>query len=741
MYAFVTLIYFAGYFKTPYESNLFLATEILCSIFAVIKIKREQNWIKSNSKNLFLLILITFGLADLLYGLQRLTKVLEFAPSILSISELTYSISATFMFLFVATGFSKRKNKLYQDLLPLILASSFAVLMSYIFVLKPYFSREKEIQIFYSINSIYFNVLISIVSAMSVYLSLRVTNLSEFFATNGIALFGITSVAIGYSDSTGETPKYTVNHEAMWALSYILLLASTYFSDGNKGIFWTNGRSRPNSLRVSVALKIILTNILVVSVLNGFGAIDLKNAFSYSTVFYGFFGIWITSNLIALNSSKQFSLVLNSISENNNVLKSENDAAIKKVSISPKFYEFDSIISAYNETLEFADKKIEESKIANNEKVQVKAISELALQVSHDIRSPLAALEMISGSLNELPEDKRLIIRNSINRIRDIANSLLDKNRTLNERIKENTLSDVNTKDSGHTEGFSAILLCPLIDSIITEKRIQYRNHIGIRIEFNQSKESYGLFAYIQPNEFQRVLSNLINNSVESFLRYEGTVDVILKSNESDQIEIIIKDNGKGIPESLLAKLGSRGETHRKDGGSGLGLFHAKNTMGLFRGNLKIESRLNFGTTLTLTLPRDVEQKWFVPKINLKHDQTLVVFDDDQAIHQIWTGRIESLPHHQSLSVYHFSNPTEFRKFYGKSFDKLDGALFLMDYEIIGTSETGLDLIESLGIQKQAILVTSRYEEKHIRERCNQLGIRMIPKSMSGFVPMEIIDS
>jgi hypothetical protein len=38
----------------------------------------------------------------------------------------------------------------------------------------------------------------------------------------------------------------------------------------------------------------------------------------------------------------------------------------------------------------------------------------------------------------------------------------------------------------------------------------------------------------------------------------------------------------------------------------------------------------------------------------------------------------------------------------------------------------------------QAILVTSRYEETRIRERCEKLGVRLIPKPMAGFVPIEI---
>jgi hypothetical protein len=79
---------------------------------------------------------------------------------------------------------------------------------------------------------------------------------------------------------------------------------------------------------------------------------------------------------------------------------------------------------------------------------------------------------------------------------------------------------------------------------------------------------------------------------------------------------------------------------------------------------------------------------------------------------------------------------SDLKAFYRKNFADLDEALFLMDYEIKNDSETGLDLIEQLGIAQQAILVTSRYEEKAIRQRCNRLQLKLIPKTMCGFVPI-----
>jgi hypothetical protein len=49
-----------------------------------------------------------------------------------------------------------------------------------------------------------------------------------------------------------------------------------------------------------------------------------------------------------------------------------------------------------------------------------------------------------------------------------------------------------------------------------------------------------------------------------------------------------------------------------------------------------------------------------------------------------------------------------------------------------------LQIIEELGLGAQSILVTSRYEEAHIREKCERLGVKLIPKAMAGFVPIEI---
>ena len=65
-------------------------------------------------------------------------------------------------------------------------------------------------------------------------------------------------------------------------------------------------------------------------------------------------------------------------------------------------------------------------------------------------------------------------------------------------------------------------------------------------------------------------------------------------------------------------------------------------------------------------------------------------------------------------------------------------ALYLIDQELLGFSETGLSLAEELGLGDRAILVTSRYEEPAILEGCRKLTARMIPKGLAGLVPIRM---
>ena len=93
----------------------------------------------------------------------------------------------------------------------------------------------------------------------------------------------------------------------------------------------------------------------------------------------------------------------------------------------------------------------------------------------------------------------------------------------------------------------------------------------------------------------------------------------------------------------------------------------------------------------------------------------------------------------KSVTLKHFYDPSAFTEYCKTSCSEHD--LFLVDHEFVNSKETGLDLIEQLDLKKQAILVTSRYEELEIRERIKELGIKIIPKSFAPYIPIFTIEN
>ncbi|PWU13501.1 MAG: hypothetical protein C5B49_14650 [Bdellovibrio sp.] len=356
-------------------------------------------------------------------------------------------------------------------------------------------------------------------------------------------------------------------------------------------------------------------------------------------------------------------------------------------------------------------------------------LNQLASQVAHDIRSPLAALSVFLGRASSLSEDRRVMARNAVQRIQDIANNLIAFNRVGHKETDGETMP---------TEPLSDQLLSGLIESLITEKRMQFRDRLGVDIVYELSPESYGLFGRIQPNEFKRVLSNLINNSVEA-LSETGQVRLTLRPDEHG-IRLEIIDTGGGISPEVLPLLMRRGVSHGKLEGNGLGLFHAKSTLVSWGGDLAIKSNLGEGTRVIVTLQKAEPPSWFVPVIRFFRKTKIVVIDDDCSIHDIWQGRFKlEFPASEDLSITHFSIPEDVEKWFDRhTKEERDSMIFLCDFEFLNQKITGLDLISRLQIEKQSILVTSRFEDPLIRQRCELLGIRFVPKCLAGFVPIQM---
>lgn len=349
--------------------------------------------------------------------------------------------------------------------------------------------------------------------------------------------------------------------------------------------------------------------------------------------------------------------------------------------------------------------------------IREEALTKLASQLAHDIRSPLAALDIVTSEMENIPEDEKMLIRTSVQRIHDIANNLLSKNKKNNDDV------------FGHLD---IVMLAPGIEYIISEKRVQLKTKLKLKIESNFS-HTYGIFSKINNATFKTVLSNLINNAIESLPSENGKICIELKVVENEAI-IKVTDNGQGIPAEILPKLGreeiSYGKEYLFNAGSGLGLVHAANSIEGWGGTFNISSKINIETTVSLTLPLAPPPKWHIAKLLI--GQTIVILDDEPTIHTLWKKRLNP---YNVENIYYFTNPKDLKEFYSEKNLAID-TIFLFDYELNESIQTGLDLFKELGITKNKILVTSRFEEENIKKRCENENVYLIPKLLIKEIPI-----
>ena len=216
-------------------------------------------------------------------------------------------------------------------------------------------------------------------------------------------------------------------------------------------------------------------------------------------------------------------------------------------------------------------------------------IAAISRQVAHDIRSPLTALDLAIGSPRDFEEKKSLFLQAS-SRIRAIADELL-----VNSKYHSNLYAIKNIERMNKPN--RTFDICKCVDGIVVEKNASLKKYV-IKVDSKvQSLEVLG-----HKEIFERILSNILQNSVDIVPdEITSLVEVSIRKF-SKKVQVVIKDNGKGIPPEVLAKLGEYEVTFGKSDGNGLGVLYSKKKVLEMGGQFSISSTVGHGTLVSITL-------------------------------------------------------------------------------------------------------------------------------------------
>ena len=233
--------------------------------------------------------------------------------------------------------------------------------------------------------------------------------------------------------------------------------------------------------------------------------------------------------------------------------------------------------------------------------------------ISHEFRTPLT---MISGPVAQLCKDPSItgdeknllhIVQRNITRMLSLVNQLMDFNRLENDTLK---LQVARTD------------VVSLLRSLSEVFEVNAREK---GIEFGLYGLEDNLMVWADADKISKIVSNLLSNAFKFTKpggKVELSVDVVPKEDaarefalegkecDSEYLQIVVSDTGKGLPEDKLEKIFERyyqldSET---DGhynyGTGIGLYFARALATLHHGHIRASNRTEgTGSVFTLILP------------------------------------------------------------------------------------------------------------------------------------------
>lgn len=241
--------------------------------------------------------------------------------------------------------------------------------------------------------------------------------------------------------------------------------------------------------------------------------------------------------------------------------------------------------------------------------VQMK--TDFVANASHELRTPIAAIKLAFETLAEVYQDDLQqtarcidIIGGHLKRLEDMLQDLLDLSRVENAEIKP------------EIQSLQASEILAGVEQ--TQGAIAQTKNLALNLQVEPSD----LVIHSDPRLLQLILKNLVENAIK-YTPSGGRVTVRLTGHDGG-FKLVVADTGIGIPPQHLDRVFERfyqvdsARSSSAGRGTGLGLAIVKHALHALGGQVKLESTVGRGTTITCLLPGDLS-KMTKPVVDQPH--------------------------------------------------------------------------------------------------------------------------
>jgi|GEM_PF-3013899 signal transduction histidine kinase len=222
--------------------------------------------------------------------------------------------------------------------------------------------------------------------------------------------------------------------------------------------------------------------------------------------------------------------------------------------------------------------------------------------IAHDLRNPVTA---ILGYLDiiQTGKDMKLVDVKKQLKIVEVAAHRL--------RGQINNLLVVGRSEAGYVKvEIEPVEVAGLLQESVI-RAMAFADTKGMKIVYDKPV-SAGIYILADKHKFSDVIDNLISNAIK-YNKKEGLVTITSRA-EGDNFNISVTDTGYGIPEDKKDKMFkkySRLDSSSKErvGGTGLGLYTAKMSMEQMKGTITFTTKVNEGTTFTVSFQKTEKKK------------------------------------------------------------------------------------------------------------------------------------